>query len=316
MKQAPYLYLWIMYSFLQFRALTDNLPNVCSCRNERKWGKGWQLHTMSRRHYVTQSLQRDENRYYFVFPKYKTSAHTLKSPKLLKWFEQYCNEGQWIPQSFTNLQRKCRRPWQQLQIVNLQASSSTQTALIVLTTAGRSMHYLALSHILLRHICVATAWEQLLGFFCSCCFHNTAAFDNSMSANCGTSCPRYKRPTSYLCGIPQFISTRIASSQLKSNVLSHPEFCNSHVENVLWIWHRALHCEYSRRNPKKLVKKGRGYWPAQAGRGTAGEGWQQNNKCWSHHQLGPNNRLCGDHVVDPQHYSYSYSYSTAAIDRR
>jgi hypothetical protein len=94
---------------------------------------------------------------------------------------------------------------------------------------------------------------------------------------------------------------------LKSNVLSHPEFCNSHVENVLWIWHRALHCAYSQRNPKKLVKKGRGYWPAQAGRGTAGEGWQQNNKCWSHHQLGPNNRLCGDHVVDPQHYSYSYS---------
>jgi hypothetical protein len=91
----------------------------------------------------------------------------------------------------------------------------------------------------LRHICVATAWEQLLGSFCSCCFHNTAALDNSMSANCGTSCPRYKRPTSYLCGIAQFISTRIASSQLKSNVLSHPEFWISHVENVLWIWHRA-----------------------------------------------------------------------------
>ncbi len=214
-----------------------------------------------------------------------------------------------------NLQRKCRRPCQQLQIVNLQASSSTQTALIVLTTAGRSMHYLALSHILLRHICVATAWEQLLGSFCSCCFHDTAALDNSMSANCGISCPRYKRPTSYLCGIAQFISTRIASSQLKSNVLSHSEFWVSHVENVLWLWHRALHCACSQRNPKKLVRKGRGYWPAQAGQGTAGEGWQQNNKCWSHHQLGPNNRLCGDHVVDPQHYSYSYSYSTAAIDR-
>ncbi len=200
--------------------------------------------------------------------------------------------------------------------MNLQASSSTQTALIVLTTAGRSMHYLTLSHILLRHICVATGWEQLLGSFCSCCFRNTAALDNSMSANCRTSCPRYKRPTSYLCGIAQFISTRIASSQLISNVLSHPEFWISHVENVLWIWHRALHCAYSQRNPKKLVSKGRGYWPAQAGRGTAGEGWQQNKKCWSHHQLRPNNRLCGDHVVDPQHYLYSCSYSTAAIDRR
>jgi len=66
----------------------------------------------------------------------------------------------------------------------------------------------------------------------------------------------------------------------------------------------------------KGILKGRGYWPTQAGRGTAGEGWQQNNKCGSHHQLGPNNRLCGDHVVDPQHYLYSYSYSTAAIDRR
>jgi len=30
--------------------------------------------------------------------------------------------------------------------------------------------------------------------------------------------------TNNLCGIAQFISTRIASSQLKSNVLSHPEF--------------------------------------------------------------------------------------------
>jgi len=49
-----------------------------------------------------------------------------------------------------NLQRNCRRPCQQLQTVNLQASSSTQTALIVLTTAGRSMHYLALSQILLN----------------------------------------------------------------------------------------------------------------------------------------------------------------------
>jgi hypothetical protein len=97
---------------------------------------------------------------------------------------------------------------------------------------------------------------------------------------------------------------------LKSNVLSHPEFWISHLENLLWIWHRALHCAYSQRNPKKLVRKGRGYWPAQAGRGTAGEGWQQNNKCWSRHQLGPNNRLCGDHVVDPQRYLYSYSYST------
>jgi len=27
-----------------------------------------------------------------------------------------------------------------------------------------------------------------------------------------------------ICGIAQFISTRIASRQLKSNVLSHPEF--------------------------------------------------------------------------------------------
>jgi hypothetical protein len=43
-----------------------------------------------RRHYVTQSFQRDENRYYFAFPKYKTSARTLTCPKLLKWFEQYC----------------------------------------------------------------------------------------------------------------------------------------------------------------------------------------------------------------------------------
>jgi hypothetical protein len=134
------------------------------------------------------------------------------------------SKGQWIPQSFMNLQRKCGRSCQQLQIVNLQASSSTQTALLVLTTAGRSMHYLALSQILLRRICVATAWEQLLGSFCSCCFHNTAALDNSMSANCRTSCPRYKRPTSYLCGIAQFVSTRIASSQVKSSVLSHPEF--------------------------------------------------------------------------------------------
>ncbi len=128
---------------------------------------------------------------------------------------------------------------------------------------------------------VATAWEQLLGSFYSACFHNTAALDNSMSANCRTSCPPYKRPTGYLCGIAQFISTTIASSQLKSNVLSHPEFWISHVENVLWTWHRALHCAYSQRNPEKLVRKGRGYWPAPAGRGTAGEGWQQNNKCWS-----------------------------------
>ncbi len=185
--------------------------------------------------------------------------------------------------SFMNLQRNCRRPCQQLQTMNLQASSSTQTALIVLTTAGRSMHYFALSQIHLRHICVATAWEQLLGSFCSYCFHNTAALDNSMSTNCRTSRPRYKRPTSYLCGIARFISTIIASSQLKSNVLSHPEFWNSHVENVLWIWHRALHCAYSQRNPKNLVRKGRGYWPTQVGRGTTGEGWQQNNKCWSHH---------------------------------
>jgi hypothetical protein len=103
---------------------------------------------------------------------------------------------------------------------------------------------------------------------------------------------------------------------LKSNAPSDPDFWISHVENVLWIWHRALHCAYSQRNPKKPVRKGRGYWPAQAGRGTAGEGWQQNNKCWSHHQLGPNNRLCGHHVVDPQRYLYSYSYSTAAIDPR
>jgi hypothetical protein len=110
--------------------------------------------------------------------------------------------------SFMNLQRNCRRPCQQLQTVNLQASSSTQTALIVLTTARRSMHYLALSQIHLRHICVATAWEQLLGSFCSCCFHNIAALDNSMSANCRTSRPRYKRPTSYLCGIARFINTK------------------------------------------------------------------------------------------------------------
>ncbi len=72
--------------------------------------------------------------------------------------------------------------------------------------------------------------------------------------------------------------------------------------DLLWIWHRALHCAYSQRNPKQLVRKGRGYWPAQAGRGTAGEGWQQNNKYWSDHQLGPTNRLRGDHAVDPQHY--------------
>jgi hypothetical protein len=110
----------------------------------------------------------------------------------------------------------------------------------------------------LRPICVATAWEQLLGSFCSCCFHNTAVLDNSMSANCRTSCPPYKRPTRYLCGIAQFISTRIASSHLKSNVLSHPEFLISHDENVLWIWHRALHCAYSQRNPKKLGREGRG----------------------------------------------------------
>jgi hypothetical protein len=76
----------------------------------------------------------------------------------------------------------------------------------------------------LRRICVAIAWEQLLGSIYSCCFHNTAAIDNSMSANCRTSCPLYKRPTSYLCGIAQFISTKIASSQVKSSVLSHPEF--------------------------------------------------------------------------------------------
>ncbi len=81
---------------------------------------------------------------------------------------------------------------------------------------------------------------------------------------------------------------------------------------VLWIWHRVLHCAYSQRNPKKLLRKGRGYWPAEADRGTAGEGWQHNNKCGSHHRLGPNNRLCGDHVVDPQHHLYSYLYSTAA----
>ncbi len=146
-----------------------------------------------------------------------------------------------------------------------------KTALILLATTGTSMHYLALSQILLRRICVATAWEQFLGSFCGCCFHNTAALDNNMSANCRTSCPRYKRPTSYLWGIAQFINTRTASSQVKSSVLSHPEFWISHVENMLWIWHRALHCAYSQSNPKQPVRKGRGHWPAQAGRGTAGE---------------------------------------------
>jgi hypothetical protein len=50
-------------------------------------GKVGRCTQCQRRHYVKQSLQRDENTYFFAFPKYKTSAHTLTCPKLLKWFE-------------------------------------------------------------------------------------------------------------------------------------------------------------------------------------------------------------------------------------